>query len=108
MTTKQFHLYGQDASKTVDVDLSTVQDLPSLKGALASQYGIVNPDDIDFQSKTAELPDLSDVQSAESPIMITIDGHAVREVPGPTGLPFIGSYLEGATSIFFSRARGPC
>lgn len=103
MTTKQFYLYGQDASKTVDVDLSTAQDLPSLKGAIAGQYGIVRPEDITFQSETAELTELSEVQSATGPVKITIDGHAVREVPGPAGLPLIGNYLEGTLPLCATR-----
>lgn len=31
---------------------------------------------------------------SEDPIAITIDGKPVREVPGPTGIPYFGNYLE--------------
>jgi cytochrome P450 len=34
------------------------------------------------------------VLNAESPVAITIDGRAVREVQGPTGLPYVGNYFE--------------
>jgi cytochrome P450 len=37
---------------------------------------------------------VSDVTSANSPVAITIDGHGVREPPGPKGLPYVGNYLE--------------
>jgi cytochrome P450 len=31
---------------------------------------------------------------SEGPIAISIDGKPVREVPGPTGIPYFGNYLE--------------
>lgn len=30
----------------------------------------------------------------DEPVAVSIDGNAVREVPGPTGIPYFGNYLE--------------
>lgn len=49
---------------------------------------------IAFQSKHAFLSDGLDVTAATSPVAITIDGHGVRDPPGPSGLPYIGNYFE--------------
>lgn len=35
-----------------------------------------------------------DVISTNSPIAISVDGRAIRDVPGPKGIPYIGNYLE--------------
>lgn len=40
------------------------------------------------------LTTVAEVLAAADPVAITIDGKAVREVPGPTGLPFVGNYFE--------------
>jgi cytochrome P450 len=45
-------------------------------------------------SKDVLLTTVVDVLAAESPLAITVDGKAVREVPGPQGLPYIGNYFE--------------
>ncbi len=37
---------------------------------------------------------MSEVLESDDPIALTIDGKAVREVPGPTGIPYFGNYLE--------------
>lgn len=37
---------------------------------------------------------ISDIISSEGSIAISIDGKAVREIPGPNGLPYIGNYFE--------------
>ncbi len=36
----------------------------------------------------------SDIVAAEGPIAVTIDGRAVREIPGPDGQPFVGNYFQ--------------
>jgi cytochrome P450 len=40
------------------------------------------------------LTTVADVVAAEDAVAITIDGRAVREIPGPEGLPWIGNYFE--------------
>ena len=37
---------------------------------------------------------MSDILSKDEPIAVSIDGNAVREVPGPAGIPYFGNYLE--------------
>jgi cytochrome P450 len=37
---------------------------------------------------------VSEVVEADGPIAISIDDGPVREVPGPTGIPYFGNYLE--------------
>lgn len=37
---------------------------------------------------------MSDVLGQDEPLAVSIDGKAVREVPGPTGIPYFGNYLE--------------
>ena len=51
------------------------------------------------------LHDVSAITATDDPIAIKINGHLVREVPGPKGLPFVGNYFEGtlATSAPPSR-----
>lgn len=49
---------------------------------------------ISFQTEDAELSTPSEILSSEQPIAIAIDGKAVREIPGPKGLPFVGNFFE--------------
>jgi hypothetical protein len=73
-----------------------VEDLDALKTLVASHLSVVVPEGIGFQAKGSALEGLSEIQSSPGPVGVTVDGHAVREVPGPKGLPFVGSYFEGA------------
>lgn len=45
---------------------------------------------IAFEHDGGQLEDYESIKQAQSAVGITIDGHAVREVPGPTGLPYVG------------------
>lgn len=40
------------------------------------------------------MTSVADVLDANGPVEITIDGKAVRDVPGPKGLPYVGNYFE--------------
>ena len=40
------------------------------------------------------LLEVSDIIAANGPVAITIDGHEVRDPPGPTGLPYVGNHFE--------------
>jgi cytochrome P450 len=42
----------------------------------------------------SELTDIKEILSSEDAVAISVDGHAVREVPGPQGLPYIGNFFE--------------
>lgn len=45
---------------------------------------------IGFQAAGTELSDVDTIKDSPQAVSITIDGHAVREPPGPSGLPFVG------------------
>lgn len=40
------------------------------------------------------MTNVKEVLSHENAIAISVDGHAVRNVPGPKGLPYIGNFFE--------------
>ncbi|EMC91552.1 hypothetical protein BAUCODRAFT_38665 [Baudoinia panamericana UAMH 10762] len=94
MAIKQFYLYGSAPSTAIDVDITPVNTIDELKRSIAAVYGVVQAEGIAFQAENEDLPDLHDVENASHPVGITIDGHAVRAVPGPRGLPYVGNYFE--------------
>lgn len=53
-----------------------------------------NAKGIGFQSDADNLYEVSDVVASSSPVAITIDGSGVRDIPGPTGLPWVGNFFE--------------
>ncbi|KAK9352947.1 cytochrome P450 [Lipomyces doorenjongii] len=77
-----------------DIDLSTVQDISILQRAIGQSYGVVQPEGLSFHSGNAPLLALSEIQASAGLITIKVDGHALRDVPGPSGLPLMGNYLE--------------
>lgn len=40
------------------------------------------------------MQEVSDIVSITGPVAISIDGHAVRDPPGPKGLPYLGNFFE--------------
>ena len=98
MTAKKFFLYGDGASTAVELDISAVNTLDELQRSVAAFYGAVQPEGLAFQAGDAALTDFHDITSSEESIGITVDGHSVREVPGPQGLPYVGNYFEGKYS----------
>lgn len=96
-----FYLSGEDPKRSgLNIDISTAQDVEALKKVIAGQFGIVEPQGIAFHAGGRELEDLPDIEPQEGDIAITIDGHNVRDVPGPAGLPIVGSYFEGGSLPF--------
>ncbi|KAK9261039.1 cytochrome P450 [Lipomyces tetrasporus] len=77
-----------------DIDLSTVQDISILQRGIGQNYGVVQPEGLSFHSGNTPLLALSEIQASVGIITIKVDGHALRDVPGPPGLPLIGNYLE--------------
>lgn len=49
---------------------------------------------VGFLSQDRALLDVAEVITAPGQVAITIDGHEVRDPPGPTGLPYVGNYFE--------------
>ncbi|KAI1759416.1 cytochrome P450 [Hypoxylon sp. FL1150] len=94
MSSKQFHLLGEDPSSARDIVLPSEVDFEGLQHHIASEFAIVEPKGIGFVTEDACLTAISDIISSEDSIAISIDGKAIREIPGPKGLPYIGNYFE--------------
>ncbi|UZP34862.1 hypothetical protein NXS19_002678 [Fusarium pseudograminearum] len=93
MSTKRFHLLGEDPSTAQQIVLPPSLDEQGLQHLVASHFAIVDPSGIAFVTDSEALPTVADVLAADD-ISVTIDGKAVREIPGPSGLPFVGNYFE--------------
>ncbi|KAF2999609.1 hypothetical protein G7054_g10211 [Neopestalotiopsis clavispora] len=93
---KQFYLLGEDpVTSSKEIDISSVSDEDDLRHTIAAHFAIVQSSGVGFASKdNVALTTLADVRAVEEPIAISIDGKAVREIPGPAGLPYIGNYFE--------------
>ncbi|KAL3953059.1 hypothetical protein ACCO45_013002 [Purpureocillium lilacinum] len=95
MSTKQFYLLGEAASAARDIEIDDSADFEELQSIVASHFAIVDPRCVGFIHNDRRLTALSDVLNAEDePIAVPISGRAVREVPGPSGIPYFGNYLE--------------
>ncbi|KAJ5652562.1 Cytochrome monooxygenase alnD [Penicillium longicatenatum] len=94
MSVKQFYLLGEPSASARNVELESTLDYAGIQLWIAGQFAIVEPSGISFQTDDAELSTPSDILSSEVPIAIAIDGKAVREIPGPKGLPFVGNFFE--------------
>lgn len=92
-----FYLAGNDESQSFQIDLSDVTDLEALRIKAAGEFHVVDPSGIAFQVKDIPVNDLEEIRSTEEAVGITIDGHTVREVPGPKGLPFVGQVVPRST-----------
>ncbi|KAJ5875164.1 cytochrome P450 [Penicillium subrubescens] len=94
MTIQQFYLLGDDPSSSRPIEADATLDIDGLKSLIAAHFAIVEPTGVAFLSQDKAVTDIADVISATGPIAITIDGHEVRDPPGPTGLPWVGNYFE--------------
>lgn len=50
---------------------------------------------LSFHVGDVTLSSLEDIRRSKDTITVKVDGHALRSVPGPTGVPLLGNYLEG-------------
>jgi len=50
--------------------------------------------EIGFQNKERALVHLGEILSNPEPVGVTLDGHGVRDIQGPEGLPAVGSFYE--------------
>ncbi|KAI1351406.1 cytochrome P450 [Xylaria sp. FL0043] len=94
MSTKQFYLLGESPSSALEIEIPSQIDQEGLQHLVASHFAIVEAQGIGFVSQDAFLTTAAEVLSSEEPVAISIDGKAVREVPGPKGLPYVGNYFE--------------
>ncbi|KAJ5930792.1 Cytochrome P450 [Penicillium verhagenii] len=94
MSVKQFYLLGESSTSARNVELESTLDYAGIQLWIAGQFAIVEPSGISFQTEDAELSTPSEILASEQPIAIAIDGKAVREIPGPKGLPFVGNFFE--------------
>lgn len=95
MTVKKFFLSGHSTNTAVELDITAVNTLDELQRSIGAHFGVVQPEGLAFQAGETVLEEFNDVTSSDAPIGITVDGHSVRNVPGPQGLPYVGNYFEG-------------
>ncbi|RMZ80487.1 hypothetical protein DV737_g3016, partial [Chaetothyriales sp. CBS 132003] len=91
---KQFYLLGDESASRREMDIGVPRDMEDLKYGIGAEYTIVKPEGIAFQATSGHLDTVEAVLACETPIAITIDGNAVTEPRGPTGLPLIGNFYE--------------
>ncbi|KAF2720981.1 cytochrome P450 [Polychaeton citri CBS 116435] len=94
MAVKKFFLVGESADSAESIDISQATSFDDLKGLVGAYYAIVQPSGINFEINDTEVTELEPITASEGPIAILVDGHSVREVPGPSGLPIVGNYFE--------------
>ncbi|KAJ5487989.1 hypothetical protein N7530_002289 [Penicillium desertorum] len=94
MVAKNFYLLGEAITSARPIEVEATVDYQGLQLLIAGQFAIVEPNGIGFQSEDSVLSTASDILANEEPIAISIDGKAVREIPGPKGLPFVGNFFE--------------
>ncbi|CAG8141583.1 unnamed protein product [Penicillium salamii] len=94
MVAKQFYLLGEAVTSAQAIDIESTISYQDLQLLVAGQFAIVEPNGIGFQSEETTLSHPTDILANEEPIAISIDGKAVKEIPGPKGLPFVGNFFE--------------
>ncbi|CAG7930960.1 unnamed protein product [Penicillium olsonii] len=94
MVAKQFYLLGEAITSAQAIDIESTISYQDLQLLIAGQFAIVEPNGIGFQSEDATLSTPTEILASEEPIAISIDGKAVKEIPGPKGLPFVGNFFE--------------
>ncbi|KAJ5500703.1 hypothetical protein LT330_001956 [Penicillium expansum] len=94
MVAKHFYLLGEAITSARPIEVETTVDYQGLQLLIAGQFAIVEPNGIGFQSEDSMLSTPSEILANEQPIAISVDGKAVREIPGPKGLPFVGNFFE--------------
>ncbi|KAJ5514916.1 hypothetical protein N7463_004468 [Penicillium fimorum] len=94
MVAKHFYLLGEAITSARPIEVEITVDYQALQLLIAGQFAIVEPNGIGFQSEDSVLTTPTEILASEEPIAISIDGKAVREIPGPKGLPFVGNFFE--------------
>ncbi|OOF94472.1 hypothetical protein ASPCADRAFT_208155 [Aspergillus carbonarius ITEM 5010] len=94
MPAKLFHLLGEPVATSREIEVDLALDCDALKHLIAAHFAIVDPNGIGFQSEDTVFTNVAEIAASEKAISITIDGNAVKEVPGPKGLPILGNFFE--------------
>ncbi|KAK9371833.1 cytochrome P450 [Lipomyces chichibuensis] len=94
MLSASFYLLGEDPSTARVIDIPDRTDHEGLQHLIASHFAVAHPKGIAFNNQDSVLESVQDVLAQEEAVSITIDGRAVRPVPGPQGLPYVGNYFE--------------
>ncbi|KAG9511552.1 cytochrome P450, partial [Aureobasidium melanogenum] len=93
---RKFYLLGDDPSTAVEITFSPEHDdLKALRSRVGQALHVVQPQGITFHVEhQAAVDDISQLSGNSAHIGCLVDGHHVREVQGPQGLPIVGSFYE--------------
>ncbi|KAI1736259.1 putative cytochrome P450 [Xylaria scruposa] len=91
----EFYLAGDSLKSRVfiHVKLSSAT-FGNVQQAVAGKFGVVDPSRLSFSIDGTSCENLAVLLQFKKPICVLINGSPVRDPPGPTGLPLIGSHLE--------------
>ncbi|UKZ72470.1 hypothetical protein TrVFT333_000099 [Trichoderma virens FT-333] len=94
MISSSFYLFGEEPSIARQITFPATYNFADLQVLVASYFSIVDAKDVGFIHRNIELTSASEVYAATGPIAISINGKPVRDIPGPAGLPYVGSFFE--------------
>lgn len=99
---------------TFHLAVESLADLDTLRAAIQANFGVVQPEGksthswmkraktdfegLSFHQGASTLSDIEHIREASDTIVIKVDGHPLRPVPEPPGLPIVGNYLESERS----------
>ncbi|KAK8110609.1 cytochrome P450 monooxygenase [Apiospora kogelbergensis] len=92
----EFFLKGDSSQCSVSIPMgaNTFRSLNHLKQAVAEKLSVIDPSSLSFSLNGTLCDTLPPLLEAKGPVCVLVNGDAVREVPGPSGLPFLGSHTE--------------
>ncbi|KAL7785382.1 cytochrome P450 [Trichoderma afarasin] len=94
MISSSFHLLGEQPSTSRQITFPSDFSFADLQELVASHFAIVDSNDVGFIHQNIELTSVNEVRAATDPVAISISGKSVRDIPGPGGLPYVGSFFE--------------
>ncbi|EFX05854.1 cytochrome p450 monooxygenase [Grosmannia clavigera kw1407] len=95
MQTQTFYFLGEPGASAKAIDLEPDLSFDQLQALVGAHFAVVKPSGIAFQSGDDALNEVAEILAAAEPVALTVDGHAVRDVPSPPGgLPYVGNYLQ--------------